>query len=95
MPRYTAKEPGFFEGSLYAPNSKRPVVVTSKPLKPVPTWLERIPDETAAQAKARLKKEKAETKKAAEDKKDIEAVSFIDGPEGADVGASDAVMETL
>lgn len=84
MPSYKAKEDGFFNGQLYGPGRKRTTVITDKPLKPVPTWLEEVKGETAAEAKARRIAEKkvAEEakKKAASDKVEIDSVTFIEGP---------------
>ena len=93
MPRYTVLSKGFFDGVLYSPE-KRSVLHTDKgfPMKgkteQVPSWLERIKDETAAQRKARLAKETkakaADAEKAKEDAEDIAAVSFIEPSSGVE-----------
>ena len=88
MPQYRAKEKGFWEGELYGPNTKRPIVTTDKPLKKVPKWLEPMKTESksaASQAAAdseykraqkKLKEAKDAEKKAAQKKhKADEAVS--------------------
>lgn len=66
MPRYRAKEPGFFNGTTYGPRGKRPIVYTDKPLNPVPSWLEKMEDEKPAQRQKRQAKTAAEKKAEAE-----------------------------
>jgi len=92
MPRYKVLEPGFHDGRMYKPNhakSGRRVVHTDKPLKPVPTWLKAMKEETAAEKKSRIAKQKktakADADKAAEDKSDIDAVTFTDQSPGSSV----------
>lgn len=86
MPSYRVKEKGFFDGRIYDPNGKRPVLVVDKPFtkKNMPSWVEPI-KETTTQSKARQTAAKKQTeaakKKAAEDKKDIENASFMGGGE--------------
>ncbi len=72
MPSYRATESGFYGGALYAPNSKREIVTTDRPLKPVPSWLKLIEEtkETAAERKAR---EAAEAKALKEQKETDDA----------------------
>lgn len=48
MPKYLVKSKGFIDGKLYDPDGKRRTVVTSKPLKKVPAWLEPIKETTQA-----------------------------------------------
>lgn len=93
MPSYKVKEKGFFNGKIYDPRGKRPVLHTEKPFEydkskkreKVPSWLERIKDETAAEAKARkaaeAKAAKADKDKAAADKQEVESASFLEGGE--------------
>ena len=70
MPSYKVVAPGFIHGRIYKPNGKRKVVHTDKPfplknkVEQVPSWLEAMEEETAAQRKARLK--------------DIAGASFLD-----------------
>lgn len=91
MPRYKVTAVGFFDGILRKPGgrSHRGVVTTDKALKPVPTWLSLMEEETAAQKKKRVAAEVKEAKnnaeKALEDKVDIDAVTFIEPSPGADV----------
>jgi len=88
MPSYRATEPGFFGGALYAPDSKREIVTTEKPLKPVPSWLKPIGEtkETAAERKAREAAEAAALKaKKAEDEKAAKDVDFTNGANGSKV----------
>lgn len=86
MPQYRAKAPGFMFGRQYGPGTKREVVTTDKPLKPVPSWLEPIKhksteDEQAAiqeQAEQeRAEQEQAEQKQA-EARKQESQVTFTD-----------------
>lgn len=51
MPSYKVLKPGFFGGVYRAPGSKHDPVVTDKPLKPVPNWLEEIKFSAADQKK--------------------------------------------
>lgn len=92
MPSYKVIKPCFIDGKTYAPGGKRDVYHADKPFKKVPSSLEPIKGETAAEAKKRKAAEKkaaeAAEKKAAEDKKDIDAVTFTEPP-------SPAVVETL
>lgn len=56
MPQYKVKQgqKGFYEGRLYDAAGKRPILVVDKPLKPVPSWVIPLKDEskTAAQQAA-------------------------------------------
>ncbi|QGT52260.1 hypothetical protein [Vibrio phage MZH0603] len=89
MPSYKVKQMGFFDGRLYDPNGKRPVLHTDKELKPVPKWLEPIKSETPAQAKKRKAAEskaaKAAAEKAEADKQDIAEASFMGDGESSNV----------
>lgn len=65
MPQYRAKEKGFWNGELYGPDTKRPIVITDSPLKPIPKWLEPMKNESrsaASQAKADADYKKAQKK---------------------------------
>jgi len=93
MPKYKVVKSGFYSGRLYEPNGKRPVLHTDKPfpektvgkkkVEQVPSWLERLADETPAQAKKRVAAEKktkaSDSAKAKSDKKEIENTSFLAG----------------
>lgn len=99
MPSYKVLEPGFIDGRLYDPNGKRPVYHADKPFpkkgkeEQVPSWLEPIKAETAAQKKKREAAEKKATKAATEQKaaddSEVAGASFL-----AEGDASPAV-ETL
>ena len=68
MPQYKVKDgqKGFFDGKLYDSNGKRPILVTDKPLKPVPSWLLPIRKRSAVAAEqARVESELEEADKAA------------------------------
>ena len=100
MPSYKVVAPGFIHGRIYKPNGKRKVVHTDKPfplknkVEQVPSWLEAMEEETAAQRKARLTAETKATnaakKKAADDAKDIAGASFLD-----DAPSDSGTVETL
>ena len=86
MPRYRVLKPGFFNSEYYSPTGKRSVLVTDKPFKKdnIPSWLEAIKEESAAQRK---KRESVESKNAADDalksesdKRDIDSVTFTQAP---------------
>ena len=87
MPSYKVLSPGFINGRLYDPDGKRPVLHADQPFpkkggkEQVPSWLEAIQSETAAEAKKRktaeTKAAKAAAEKSAEDKKDIAEASFM------------------
>jgi len=78
MPTYEVIEQGFFKGQMYDPNGKRRVLQTDTPLKPVPKWLKAVKDvtETAAEKKRRLADEAALAEVNAQNKRDIDAVTF-------------------
>lgn len=84
MPRYKATQTGYMHGRLYGPNTKRAIVHTDKPLKPVPSWLTLIEEETPTQRKKREQEEakmsKEQAAKAEKDRKDIDAVTFTEAP---------------
>jgi len=98
MPSYKVISKGFC-GRLYDPEGKRRVLHTKKPFpkkdkkEQVPTWLERIKAETAAQTKKRLAAEKkaadADAKKAADDRTEIADASFMGD------GEKSGAVETL
>lgn len=101
MPRYKVKpgQKGFAAGTLYEAGGKRPILHRAEPypsstkglkkgqkaVEQVPSWLERMPDESPATEKARkaaeTKAQKAADKKAAEDAQEIADVTFtkVDG----------------
>ena len=62
MPSYRVKEKGFFDGKMFDPEGKRPILTVDKPFtkKNMPSWVEPI-KETAAQSKARQAAEKKAT----------------------------------
>jgi len=82
MPTYEVIEQGFFKGQMYDPNGKRRVLQTDTPLKPVPKWLKAVKDvtETAAEKKQRLADEAAQAEVNAQNKRDIDAVTFQNPP---------------
>lgn len=90
MPRYKVLENCFFEGVLYGPGGKRPVYHKGEPFptvnkkEQVPPSLRRIKEETAAQKKKRESDAAAQAKldaeKTAEDKKETDAVTFVEPP---------------
>ena len=88
MPRYKAIKPGYMNKVLCKPGGKHEIVQTDMPLKPVPSWLQEIPEETAAQKKKRIAAEKKAgkeaEKKAEQDKNDTDSVTFIE-PSGTDI----------
>ena len=102
MPSYKVIKKGFYNGTIYDPNGKRRVLHTEKPFpskdkkEQVPSWLEAIKAETAAQAKARkaaeTKATNAAKKKAEDDQKDIDNASFLGDGEST---KTDSNVETL
>lgn len=82
MPTYEVIEQGFFKGQMYDPNGKRRVLQTDAPLKPVPKWLKAVKEisETAAEKKKRLDDEAAMVEVNAQNKRDIDAVTFQNPP---------------
>jgi hypothetical protein len=95
MPRYKVLKQGFYNGMLYDPEGKRPVLDTDEPLKPLPSWVEPMKAETAAAKKKRLAAEKkaadAAKKKSADDEKDIADASFM----GEGENTTGSVVETI
>lgn len=90
MPRYKVTARGFMGSIFYEPGHPRKgVVITDKPLKLVPSWLELMEEETAAQKKSRKKAEagktKADAEKTEQDKVDIDSVTFTESEPGANV----------
>ena len=81
MPRYKVLSPGYMNDILHKPDHHRHgFVVTDKALKPVPSWLELVKPETAAQKKSREKADADDQEQVKEDKKDIDAASFMSKP---------------
>jgi len=98
MPKYKVIEEGFYNGKIYKPDGKRSFLHTDKPLKPVPSWVEVMKAETAAQKKKRVAAEKkadaAAKKKAESDKKDVDDLTFMgDGKDAGSMKPSN--VETL
>jgi hypothetical protein len=105
MPRYKALKPGFFNGKTYSPTGKRKVLHTSKPfpkttkgvkkgdpaVELVPSWLQRLDDESPVDEQARREAEEAtvlaEAEKAEADQEEITTASFM--------GEADTGVETL
>ena len=68
-------------GTLHKPDHFRHGhVITDKPLKPVPSWLKLVKEETAAQKNSRKKAKADDVRKVAEDKKEIDGASFMSKP---------------
>ena len=106
MPQYRVKERGFFNGRIYDPNGKRPVLVTAEPLDKVPSWLEPIlhgSEEAEKEAIAQIKadEEAAELEAAeleASLRLEVDAVTFVEGPshvQGENVPGQASSVETL
>lgn len=90
MPRYKVLKKGFINDTMHKPgHPKHGYVYTDKPLKPVPSWLKLIKEETPAQKKKReAAEEKAEVeaaKKAEQDKIDKDSVTFTEDPKQSQV----------
>lgn len=82
MPRYKVIAPGFINKTLHKPGHPRHgFVVTDKPLKPVPSWLEKVKEETARQKSDREGAAKDAIQKAADDKKDVASIDFGNAPQ--------------
>jgi len=80
MPRYKAKAQGFFGGVTYDPRpGRRNYLITDKPIKPLPSWLELAGKESAAQKKAREEKDAAAHASVKAAKTDINVASFMGG----------------
>jgi hypothetical protein len=81
---YKVIKPGFHDGRLYDPVGKRKILTVDKPFKKTPAWLELVKSptkkEAAATKKVDSKKKKDDEEKAKEDKKEIDAVSFVEKP---------------
>ena len=81
MPKYEVSQKGFYEGKLYDPNGKRKFIHTSKPIKPVPSWMKAMKAETPVEKKKRLTAEKktaaADKNKAAADRQAVEDLTFM------------------
>jgi hypothetical protein len=84
MPRYKVDAPGFYDGKFYNPEGKRQFLDVDLPFtdkNPIPSWISKIPEESADVKKKREayeKSEKAADKaKAKQDKKDIKEASFM------------------
>ena len=96
MLRYKVLEKGFAKGRMYDPLGKRNILHSDEPIKPVPSWLEPMKEESAA---AKKKRETATAKANLEtaerldnEKSDIEAVTFIEPVGGV---AKELGIETL
>ena len=93
MPSYKVKAPGFYNGKFYHPEGKRPVLHTDKPFpkKSMPSWLSDMPKESAAVKAKReaqaISQDAADQKKAKQDQKDVEDLSFL--------GEGESAVETL
>ena len=92
MPQYKVIAVGFFGGVMYSPEGKRKTLHTDTPFKKgkLPTWLEEMKPETAAQKKKREAAAKVAAESAAEqaeqDEKAIEDASFLgEGESGGNV----------
>lgn len=89
MPRYKVVKQGFMGGELYHPDGKRNEVTVDAPFKKCPSWLTPIKEESESQRKKRekaaAKQAEADAKKAAEDKRDTDAVTFTQAPSSAQV----------
>lgn len=85
MPRYRAKETGFWDGRLYGPkHPRRKIVHSDKKLDPVPKWLELMEDEKPQEAAQRKRRESAKARAdAAKKKQDDKEISFVTGPSAA------------
>jgi len=82
MPTYEVIEQGFYKGQMYDPNGKRRILQSDAPLKPVPKWLKAVKEvtETAAEKKKRVEDDAAMTEINAQNKRDIDAVTFQNSP---------------
>ena len=93
MPRYKVLAPGFMHNTTYSPTG-RDVVITDRPLDPVPTWLKAMEEETHAERKRRLDREAKQAKrareKASKDAKEIESATLTE-----DLLKNSAGVETL
>jgi len=88
MPQYKVLEKGFYNGMMYDPRGKRPVLTTDKPFtkkNPMPKWLGPMPKESADLKAKREAAEKAQEAldkaKAEEDEEELKAAS-TEGGEG-------------
>lgn len=101
MPSYKVISKGFINGVMYEPEGKRNVLHTDKPFpskdkkEQVPSWLEAVKAETAAQASARkgaeTKAANLAKKQAEADQKLIDDASFM----GDGETAKSTTVETL
>ncbi len=95
MPTYRVMEKCFHNGKLYDPKGKRPVLVRTHPFpsvkkkEQVPSSLQRIKDQTAAQKKVQEDAAAEEAKTAASDAEAIAGASFLEAP------VAEANTETL
>lgn len=82
MPTYEVIEQGFYKGQMYDPNGKRRILQSDAPFKPVPKWLKAVKEvtETAAEKKKRVEDDAAMTEINAQNKRDIDAVTFQNSP---------------
>ena len=87
MPSYKVLKPGFYNGRLYDPEGKRPILHTNKPFpskkkkEQVPSWLEYMETETDEQRNEReaaeLEAAEKVNEKVAADQKEIKEASFL------------------
>lgn len=92
MPTYKVLREGFFGGATYSPDGKRPTLTTDRPLKPVPSWLEEMKPEVAAEGK---KPTKAEATAAAKAAAEAEAATNKANLDAADFTGGSNTVETL
>ena len=83
MPSYKVLKPGY-QGKLYDPNGKRRTLHRDEPFlkgedgeEQVPSWLERIKEETTAEKKKRVAAEKKQAAAIKKQQKDIDDASFM------------------
>ena len=78
MPRYKATRQGFWNGVTYDPRpGRRNFVITDKPIKPVPSWLELAKAETPKQKKEREDKDATAMASIKAAKADVNVATFM------------------
>lgn len=102
MPQYKVTSPGFHGGNYYHPTGKRRTLSTDKPYtnlkgkNPMPSWLSKMPEESASAKKKREAYEAADAveakEKAEEDSSAIVDASFMGQGEVAQSGGK---IETI
>jgi hypothetical protein len=89
MPRYEVIKSGFYDGKLYDPEGKRKILITADAFKNCPSWLRPTKEESASQREKRetneAKRAKANADKVKQDRKDIDAVTFVEPPKSVQV----------